>query len=177
MNTPPAPQSAPKSSKKANLVNAKAPPNTIEVNVSQEQDFLPISTDSVVALVNDFIQFSGVKYDEVAIHFVDTPTISRLHSEFFDDPTSTDCISFPIDPPDGKGYLVMGDVFVCPETAHSYVASHDGNVYKEITLYVTHGLLHLLGYDDIEEEDIVKMRAAEANYLAHVSEKHLWIHS
>lgn len=147
----------------------------MEIHVIQDQIFLPISEKSVVALVNEFTLFWNVRYDEVSISFVDTPTISQMHEDFFDDPTTTDCISFPMDPPGGPGYLVMGDVFICPETAHSYVASHGGNVYKEITLYVVHGLLHLLGYDDIEDEDIEKMRSAEARYLAHVTEKNLWL--
>ncbi len=149
----------------------------MDVHVIQDQTFLPISVESVVTLVNDFIAFWKLKYDEVSISFVDTPTISKLHADFFDDPTTTDCISFPMDPPDGTGYLVMGDLFVCPETAHSYVASHGGNVYKEVTLYVTHGLLHLIGYDDIEEEDIKEIRDAESRYLAHVAENDLWLNA
>ena len=81
-----------------------------------------------------------------------------------------------MDSAEDEGYRVMGDVFVCPETAHSYVATDGGNVYKEITLYVVHGLLHLIGYDDIEDEDIMQMRNAEADFITYITEKQLWIH-
>ena len=148
----------------------------MDVHVSQEQDLIPIATDSVVALVTEFLKFSNLNFDEVSIYFVDTPTICEMHKQFFDDPTTTDCISFPMDSAEDEGYRVMGDVFVCPETAHSYVATDGGNVYKEITLYVVHGLLHLIGYDDIEDEDIMQMRNAEADFITYITEKQLWIH-
>lgn len=145
------------------------------VHVFQDQYHLPISTSSVIALVQDFIKYSKVSFDEVSIYFVETSEISQLHAQFFNDPTTTDCISFPMDDAEDEGYRVMGDVFVCPETATSYVKIHGGDSYQETTLYVVHGLLHLLGYDDIEDEDRQKMRDAESTYLARVEKKHLWI--
>ena len=147
----------------------------MDVHVFQEREHLPISNASVKALVAEFTKFSKVKYDEVSIHFVNTEEICRLHAQFFDDPSPTDCVSFPMDEADDEGYRVMGDVFVCPETATQYVKDHGGEAYKEISLYVVHGLLHLIGYDDISDEDRLEMRAAEASYLAQVENKSLWL--
>ncbi len=150
---------------------------TIDIQVTQNQQDLPISTTSVQALVAGFIHHAAVKYDEVSIHFVDTATICQLHGDYFDDPTTTDCITFPMDDDEEEGYRVMGDVFVCPATAQNYVNEHGGNVYHEATLYVIHGLLHLLGYDDIDEADQQAMRAAEQHYLAYVEANRLWLHA
>lgn len=147
----------------------------IDVLVNQSQTDLPISTKSVQALVKGFVAHADVFYDEVSIHLVDTATISSLHSQYFDDPTTTDCISFPMDDPEDQGYRVMGDVFVCPATAIEYAKNHQGDSYKEATLYVIHGLLHLIGYDDIEDEDREQMRAAEKHYLDFVEKKKLWL--
>lgn len=146
----------------------------MNVQILQDQSST-IDPLSVQNLVVDFTSFYGVSFDEATIHFVDTQTICELHAEFFDDSTTTDCISFPMDDSDEEGYRVMGDVFVCPETARDYVLIHGGDVYKEITLYTIHGLLHLLGYDDLEEEDQVLMRCEEVRYLEHVKAKELWI--
>lgn len=147
----------------------------MDIHVFQEQSHLSISSPSVIALVLDFMDHAKVTYDEVSIYFVDTQTISEMHGEYFDDPTTTDCISFPMDLPDAEGYRVMGDVFVCPETASDFIAKNGGDCYEEITLYVIHGLLHLLGYDDIEEEDRLEMRKAETDYLTRVAKKKLWL--
>jgi len=149
---------------------------SIEVQIIQEQTDLTISDDSVKKLVEGFLEFAAVDFDEVSIHFVDTNKICALHSHYFDDPSTTDCISFPMDDPDQEGYRVMGDIFVCPSTAISYVSNHgSGDVYKETTLYVIHGLLHLLGYDDIEDKDIVEMRESEAQLLSLIDENDLWL--
>lgn len=147
----------------------------MDVQVIQEQSLLKLDPQSVKALVKDFNKFHRVKFDEVSIHFVDTPTICQLHEEFFDDPTTTDCISFPMDDQNTEGYRVMGDVFVCPETAITYVTAFGGDPYQETTLYVIHGLLHLIGYDDIEDSDRQEMRSKESNYLSHVEKKLLWL--
>lgn len=147
----------------------------MNVQIIQNQS-ISIDSLAVEKLVVEFTNFHNVTFDEATIHFVDTPTISELHKEYFDDPTTTDCISFPMDDEDEEGYRILGDVFVCPETAVSFVQTHGGELYQEITLYVVHGLLHLLGYDDIEDEDRAEMRAEETRFLANVAAKSLWIH-
>jgi probable rRNA maturation factor len=148
----------------------------MNIQIIQDQQDLQINSTSVEKLVADFLKFHDLKYDEAAIHFVNTPTICDLHADFFDDPSTTDCISFPMDDQDDDdGYRVLGEVFVCPETAIHYVKSNGGDVYQELTLYTVHGLLHLIGYDDIEDEDRVLMRKEETRYLEHVSSQGLWI--
>lgn len=146
----------------------------MNIQVFQNQS-IPINPSSVEKLVKEFASFHEITFDEASIHFVDTPTISDLHAKYFDDPTTTDCISFPMDDLDEEEYCILGEVFVCPETAIDFVETHGGDIYQEITLYTVHGLLHLLGYDDIEDEDRKEMRAEEARFLKHLNTKSLWI--
>lgn len=104
--------------------------------------------------------------DEVSVYLVDTETISAMHLQYFGDPSTTDCISFPLDE-EGKEspYIVLGDVFVCPETAINYAKNNQLDPYEETTLYLVHALLHLMGYDDIDEKDLAEMRQAEKRHL------------
>ena len=110
--------------------------------------------------------------DEITIHFVDTEHISALHLRFFNDASPTDCMSFPIDSPNEKGYCVLGEVFVCPKTALEYAKEHNRDPYRETTLYLVHSLLHLLGYEDkgILEVD---MRKAEDRHMKHLIQQNL----
>ena len=147
----------------------------MNVQVIQGLSKISVNEKSVNNLVTDFITFHKTKFDEVTIHYVDTPTICDLHHDYFDDPSTTDCITFPMDDAEEEGYRVLGDVFVCPETAAAYVKENGGDVYREITLYTVHGLLHCLGYDDIEEDDRLLMRAEETRYLDQVAAKELWL--
>ena len=88
--------------------------------------------------------------------------ISLLHKEFFDDPSPTDCITFPVD----SEYL--GDIFVCPRVAEEYCPKEP---YVETSLYIIHAILHLLGYDDIEDSTR-KVMHKEQNRLLKLAIKH-----
>lgn len=132
--------------------------------IKKSQDFPKPS--QVNKLIDLLLAFYDVQFEEVTVNFVDTPTISQLHADFFDDPTPTDCITFPID--DG-----VGEIFVCPEVGIQYAKEHNLDVDEEVTLYVVHGILHLLGYDDIEEADRKEMREQEKRCISLLKEKGL----
>lgn len=103
-----------------------------------------------------------VSTNEIIFHFVSEAKICALHKEFFNDPSSTDCITFPIDPPnEKKAFHLLGEAFVCPKTALKYAQNHRINPLEELTRYVIHCLLHLLGYDDIQVEERAKMKRKE----------------
>lgn len=148
------------------------------VNVSDQQNTLKISAPHVQRLVKHVIRKENQSCDEVNIYFVNTPTISLLHERFFQDPSPTDCISFPLDEgeDDPLSYRVLGEVFVCPATALAYATQHQTDPYEETTLYIVHGLLHLMGYDDLTEEDQSLMRQAESTHLESLRLKKLLLH-
>lgn len=109
--------------------------------------------------------------DEIAIYFVSTPIICKLHQDFFQDPTPTDCISFPYEED-----CFLGEIFVCPETASEYVKKKGKDVYEEVMLYMVHGILHLLGYDDLEEKNRRKMKKEERRVMNYLKDQSLMIH-
>lgn len=141
----------------------------MNISVFDDQSALVVSPDAAKALVKSVLEGEGQTCDEVSLYFVTTEEICSLHKQYFNDPSPTDCISFPIDQdPFHETYRILGDVFVCPETAICYAAEHDTNPYEELALYVVHGLLHLMGYDDMTEEDSAVMRQAEARHMVRV---------
>lgn len=145
----------------------------IEVDIINEQDDVVLNTDKLTAAVCEVIRFEGESCHEVALHFVSAERICELHEQFFDDPSLTDCITLPIDEEEDDVYRHLGEVFVCPFTAREYVKAQAGEVYDEVLLYVVHGLLHLMGYDDQEETDLAEMRLAEQKHMKNLKEKGL----
>src|SRR6202041_2455638 len=101
------------------------------------------------------IDYLRIATDELIVHFVTEKKIRYLHHLLFNDPSITDCISIPIDPPshDVSGYHVLGEIFVCPKAAKLYAKEHDLDPKEELFRYVIHGLLHLIGYDDMTVKD------------------------
>lgn len=139
----------------------------MKVEVINNQSVIRLSKIRIKNIVKSVITFENRVCDEVAIHLVNTKKICELHQQFFNDPSTTDCISFPIDD-FNDAYCHIGEVFVCPQTAVDYSKDHHADVYQEITLYIVHGLLHLMGYDDIQKKDRIKMRNAEKRHLANL---------
>ncbi len=145
----------------------------MHIDIIDEQTALLLSAGAVSAVVKHVIEFEGHVCDEVSVHFVDEPTICDLHSVYFGDPSPTDCISFPLESGDTPGYKNLGDVFVCPQAAILYARLQNTNVHDEVMLYVVHGLLHLMGYDDVTDLLTKEMRQAEARHLAELKKNGL----
>ena len=146
----------------------------MNVHFTNDQNALSVSSKEVERLVQTFLKWKGIFCDEVSIYFVDKEEISRLHSEFFDDPSPTDCISFPIDEPNtpSNGYTILGEVFVCPEVGIEYAKkTQNQSPQQEVSLYIIHGLLHLLGFDDINKEERMIMRGEENSAMEYLKEK------
>ncbi|NGX42026.1 MAG: Endoribonuclease YbeY [Chlamydiae bacterium] len=144
----------------------------MDIHIFDQQFDLKISHSSVEDIVQEVLSLEEQSCDEVSIHFVDTPTICKLHKQYFNDSSTTDCISFPIDSPEEGGYCLLGEVFVCPKTAIEYAKKHNTDPHQETTLYLVHGILHLLGYDDQYEAE-PEMRAAEERQMKNLSKRNL----
>lgn len=146
----------------------------MKINFYNKQKNLPIASQAIKKIIKAVIALEGQVCDEVSVHFVTTREICRLHAEYFNDPSTTDCISFPMDDLDDEmGYRILGEVFVCPQTAIQYAQEHASNPYDECTLYIVHGLLHLMGYDDLEPKAKAVMRRAEKRHMAHLKKLNL----
>ncbi|OGN59205.1 MAG: rRNA maturation RNase YbeY [Chlamydiae bacterium RIFCSPHIGHO2_12_FULL_27_8] len=139
----------------------------MKITIINKQSSLKIFKTDISNKVKKILQKENILTDEVIINFVDTSEIIRLHKVFFNDPSSTDCISFPIDSYNEAkiGYSILGEVFICTDTAIEYAQENNISVNDELMLYLVHCILHLIGYDDKEKEDIEKMRKKEKEIL------------
>lgn len=131
------------------------------ITVTQSQRALTIDDTSVQEALFKLLDFYKISTEEVAVHFVSKKTICELHARFFDDPAPTDCITFPGDDP----AIFLGELFICPAVAKAYAKKHRLDPLEETTLYLVHGFLHLLGYNDIEQEEEREMRTQETRAL------------
>ncbi len=93
----------------------------------------------------------------VSLLLTDDAGIAALHGRHLGDPSPTDVMCFCVD---GGAELV-----VSVETARRVARRHGHTVRAEVALYVVHGLLHALGYDDTSKRARVRMRAAEREVL------------
>lgn len=136
----------------------------MKISVINRQKVLPIKKPSVRAVVQEFLELESIPCEQMGIYFVTMKEICRLHDQFFNDPSPTDCITFPIDLDPATPDRYLGDIFIAPEAALAYP-----DPYEETTLYLVHGLLHLIGYDDLDPTEKKKMRRKEKSCMRRLS--------
>ena len=108
---------------------------------------------------------------DVGIIFVDEAPMTDLHVRWMDEPGPTDVLSFPMDElrPGSDEMLsaegVLGDVVICPQVARrqAEVAGHPE--INEILMLLTHGMLHLVGFDHAEPDEEKEMFALQKELL------------
>ncbi len=143
----------------------------MNVIVYNEQTDLLINPTTAEPVVRYVLEKEQIKADEVVVFFVSEEVICELHRDFFNDPSPTDCITFPLDD------MCLGEVFICPKIALDRQASADEEVadtpYQETTLYLIHTILHLIGYEDTEPVKRAVMHERQQLYLNELIQKNL----
>ncbi|MCA0380441.1 MAG: rRNA maturation RNase YbeY [Actinobacteria bacterium] len=90
---------------------------------------------------------------ELGVSLVDESAIERLHIEWMNEPGVTDVLSFPMDElrpgrPDAQTPAgLLGDVVICPQVAGEQAEAAGHDLATEMNILLTHGMLHLLGFD------------------------------
>lgn len=121
---------------------------------------------------------------EISVIFVDNDSIKEINKETRNIDRETDVLSFPmLDYPKGKVYkdvylnydfdasffnegdLVLGDVVLSLEKAKEQSEDFNHSFTRECCYLVVHSILHLLGYDHMEEDEKKIMREREESIL------------
>jgi probable rRNA maturation factor len=111
---------------------------------------------------------------ELSILLVDETAMADLHVKWMDEPGPTDVLSFPMDelrPPRGDEDAepapgLLGDVVICPQVAERQARQAGHSTADELNLLLTHGILHLVGYDHADPEEEREMFALQTKLLA-----------
>lgn len=98
---------------------------------------------------------------QVSISVVDDPTIHRLNREHLDHDWPTDVISFAFE----SGPSANGEIIASWDTAERLSVAAGWQPTDELVLYVLHGMLHIVGLDDVDAEARNQMRQVEYEYL------------
>ena len=98
----------------------------------------------------------------LAVTFVGDEFLAAMHGRHLDDPTATEVITFDLGD-EGEG--PVGELYVSVDRARARAEGRGVPLERELALYVVHGVLHLCGFDDHDDEDRRAMRAAEHDVL------------
>jgi probable rRNA maturation factor len=107
---------------------------------------------------------------EVSLSFVGVEEIAELNGAYRHKEGPTDVLSFPMDDVDSdeaaaEDTIPIGDIVIAPAVAAAQAPTYDSTFDHEMELLLVHGILHLLGYDHIEDEEAEIMEAHERDIL------------
>ena len=126
----------------------------MRITITNLQNAYPIKRQRIREVVKTALCRKKVDA-ELSIVFVDKDEITRLNKKFLGRKGPTDVLSFPLET---NAKCITGEVVVC--------AGAKTEVEGEIMLYVVHGVLHLLGYDDADNKSADTMHRVEKEILA-----------
>lgn len=153
----------------------------MEINLSfdyREEDLsgLPLEDLARFVLNQEDVPDNAV----VSVSFVDDGEMADLNEQYRGKTGPTDVLSFEAFEDDDEDFFgfdeaeladtvdeyELGDIIIAPDTAQRQCALYGTSFEGEISLLMVHGLLHLAGYDHIEDDEAEVMEARESELLA-----------
>src|SRR5215467_5452064 len=133
------------------------------VSIASPQEAVLLDRRRLREVVRAVLEGENEAEAEISLAFVDNPTIHRLNQRYLQHDEPTDVLSFPLSEPGAN--RLAGELVIGAEVAVEQATERGHDVQAELALYVIHGLLHLCGHDDIEDEARATMRQRERHYL------------
>lgn len=109
----------------------------------------------------------GLRYKkcEILIRIVDEKEITKINKAYRKKNKPTNIISFEFDPPPGVKTNFLGDLIICAAVVRAEAKAQHKTMVSHWAHLTIHGVLHLLGYDHIDDIDAEKMEKLEVKIL------------
>ena len=110
---------------------------------------------------------------ELTLRLVDLKEITELNHRYRKKNKPTNVLAFPATHPENieLDFPLLGDVIVCPAVILEESQIENKPLNEHWAHIIIHGVLHLLGYDHIKEDEALKMQTIEINLLAQLGIK------
>lgn len=136
----------------------------------------PVADAEMKAAVDAVLAAEGVERPcEVSVTIAGNEEIRELNSRWRGIDAPTDVLSFPCDSPFGDDVpdgetVELGDIVLAPAVIAAQAPAFGNAPADEFRLMLVHGMLHLLGYDHVDEEGALAMEARELEVLRALAE-------
>lgn len=146
----------------------------MEIEIRREPEDLPVP-DSDIAAVRRAVETVGRLYGaedaEVSVTLTDDAHVHVLNREYRNVDRPTDVLSFALaecEEPEiigADGGVVLGDLVISLERAAAQAEEYGHSPLRELSFLTVHGMLHLLGYDHMEEEERLEMEEEQRRVM------------
>jgi probable rRNA maturation factor len=139
---------------------------SLEVIRAIESDNLP--SDELFQSWAELAANSQQAEGELCIRIVDEAESQQLNSDYRGKDKPTNVLSFPFEAPPGFPAEILGDLAICAAVVEQEASEQNKELNHHWAHMVVHGVLHLLGFDHINDEDAEEMESLERELLAQI---------
>ena len=137
----------------------------MRITLKNLQNKLPIHPEKIKKLILKVLRGEKVKESGwINICFVDNPQIKKFNAKFLKTRSSTDVLAFDLSDRKEKN-IILADIMISTQAALKQAGKFKTSPGYELSLYVVHGILHILGFNDHSPLQIKLMRKKESKYV------------
>jgi len=141
----------------------------IDLNINENVD-LNINEDEVKKYVTRVLEKEYISNSKKVVYlsllFTNNDEIQDINKKYRKKDAPTDVISFAYHEVDEGGFFdTLGDIIISIERVEDQAKNYNHSFERELYYVLTHGILHLLGYDHLNESDKKEMRKKEEEIL------------
>ncbi len=138
----------------------------IEVSWGQQQKFATMPDDELIKTwASEALAASGVDAAEVSIKIVSSEEMTDLNSEYRGIEKPTNVLCFPLDAQSEEGRRLLGDIAICADVVVAEAEEQGKSNDAHFAHMLLHGILHLRGYDHLDDQQAIKMEQNEIAIL------------
>ncbi len=116
-------------------------------------------------LIKEILGREKRQLGEISIIFTDNKHILSINKDYLKHSYYTDVITFN----NSRKSMVQGDIFLSVEQIATNATKYGTSYDEELIRVIIHGILHLIGYDDVNLQDRVVMKSKEEEYVKAVN--------
>ncbi len=137
--------------------------NFLDFQVVSESQQLP--TPEQFKIWVDAVLTDTSQDSEIVIRIVDEAEMIQFNEQYRGKKGATNILSFPFDSPEGADSQLLGDLLVCAPIVELEAKQQNKALDHHWAHMIIHGVLHLIGYDHINDMDAEEMEALEIKIL------------
>ena len=148
----------------------------ISITVRNRQRVRRVNTRLLKKIVASTLAEVGITRCDLCFHLVAAKEMSRINWQFLQHEGSTDVITFDNSETgitnSEPGTILSGEIFICLDDAVKQAKEFETFWQSELVRYVIHGILHLLGHDDLKPAARRKMKREENRLVRFIAKQY-----
>jgi rRNA maturation RNase YbeY len=137
----------------------------ITVTITQGDGIINVNSSTVEQLIKTVLKDFNISDAEINVVLGTDELLRQLKLKYFDEDVFTDVIAFRLN---DEGKELEGEIYISPERAEENANTYGVSFPNELGRLMVHGTLHLLGWEDDDNDKKIAMSNEEDRFLTEI---------